>query len=697
MLENAFLVPLIPALSFLVILLFGKRIKNGQGAHLIGIPALGAAWVLALVTAGEWISRVNAAEGESEGALALVGSIGRTFVGQAGEEGSGHVAKVEPVIETVNWWSNGGIDFSIGTYVDGLTVMMLVVVTSISLLVHIYSSDYVRGDRRYTHYYAFLSLFTAAMLFFVMSENILQMIVGWELVGVCSFVLIGHWWEDKANTNASMKAFLTNRVGDVGLLVGMVTLFWAAGGTSWSIEFINEAALDGTMSSLVLLVAAASLMAAVASKSGQFPLHTWLPDAMAGPTPVSALIHAATMVVAGVYMVARLYPVFYEGLSIEVGGINLVAAMGGITVLIGGALAFAQNDIKKVLAYSTISQLGYMVMALGVGAWTAAIFHLFTHAFFKALLFLGAGSVSHASHHSFDMVKDMGGLRKYMPTTFWTFLIGSAALMGIFPTAGFWSKDEILLAAEEGDYKLFLYVGLAGAFLTAAYMMRTIWYTFFGEFRGTHGEPHESGRKITVPLIILAFAALTAGFVNATAFGLDYFIEFIELPRPNFPALEHPEFSWAAAGIATAVGGTSILLSYLYFWRNLGPHGLTERSRIARFGHQILVNKFYLDWLYNDVIVAAVKGPIAKASYWFNQNVLDGIVNGAGQTATVSGRWVYRYIDQTVVDGAVNGAGNAAEGTGEVLRGTQSGKVQQYGSLLFGSATVLAILFVILI
>jgi len=676
MLENAFLIPLIPLLSFLAILLFGKRIKNGQGAHLIGIPALGITWILAVATGIQWISEVNGAGGE-----------------EAGEYGE----KVVPVLRTVTWWTNGGVDLNLGTYVDGLTVMMLFVVTSVSLLVHVYSADYVRGDRRYTHYYAFLSFFTASMLFFVMSENILQMIVGWELVGVSSYVLIGHWWEDKANTDASTKAFLTNRVGDIGLLVGMVTLFWGAGGTSWSIQTINKAALDGTISSLVLLVAASSLVAAVASKSGQVPLHTWLPDAMAGPTPVSALIHAATMVVAGIYMVARLYPVFYEGLSIEAGGINLVAAVGGLTVLVGGLLAFVQNDIKKVLAYSTVSQLGYMVMALGVGAWTAAIFHLFTHAFFKACLFLGAGSVSNASHHSFDMVKDMGGLRKYMPKTFWTFMIASAALIGIFPTAGFWSKDEILLAAGEGGYKPFLYVGLVGAFLTAGYMTRAIWLTFFGEHRGTHGVPKESSSLITVPLMILAFAAVVAGAVNATVFGIEWFTDYIENARPVFPELEHEVFSWSAAGIATVVGLTSIGLSYLYFWRNLGPHGLTERSRIARFGYRILVNKFYLDWLYTDVIVAGVKGPIAKATYWFNQNILDGIVDGTGRTATVAGRWVYRNIDQTIVDGAVNGAGSAAEGTGEVLRGTQSGKVQQYGSLFFGSATVLAILFVILI
>ena len=279
--------------------------------------------------------------------------------------------------------------------VDGLSVMMLFVVTFISLLVHVYSTDYVGGDRRYTHFFAFLSLFTASMLFFVLSDNILQMIVGWELVGVCSFALIGHWWEEKPNSDAALKAFLTNRVGDVGLLGrhdhALLRCRW---GQDLRHDQDQRGGRAGWREPHCLVVAAACLTAAVMSKSGQFILHTWLPDAMAGPTPVSALIHAATMVVAGVYMVARLYPVFWEGMQIEGSSINLLATVGAITVVGAGLLAFVQDDIKKVLAYSTVSQLGYMVMALGVGAWTAAVFHLFTHAFFKACLFLGAGSVA---------------------------------------------------------------------------------------------------------------------------------------------------------------------------------------------------------------------------------------------------------------------------------------------------------------
>ena len=393
---------------------------------------------------------------------------------------------IKPVIERFTWWESGGRSFKVGIMVDGLAVMMLFVVTAISLLVHIYSTEYVAGDRRYTHYFAFLSLFSASMLFFVLSENILQTIVGWELVGVCSFALIGHWWEEKPNSDAALKAFLTNRVGDMGLLVGMIVLFWSAG--SWSIVDINNAAINNQIGQSTLLVASLCLTAAVMSKSGQFILHTWLPDAMAGPTPVSALIHAATMVVAGIYMVARLYGVFFEGFDIAGSSFNVLALVGSVTLVGAGLLAFVQDDIKKVLAYSTVSQLGYMVMALGVGAWTAAVFHLFTHAFFKAGLFLGAGSVSH-SVHSFDMKKSMGGMRKFMPTTYKTFIVCTIALMGLPPLAGFWSKDEILVGTGgwglfggtggNGTYVFALVMGIIGAALTCAYMTRVIYLTFF--------------------------------------------------------------------------------------------------------------------------------------------------------------------------------------------------------------------------
>jgi len=459
-LENAWLIWLFPAVSFLLILLFGKRFPRGGSE--IGIAAVGASLVFGLLTAIQWISEVEGAGGGgAEGEYAL-GAGG--LVAAAEGEASGGVGALT---RSITWLTNGAEAIGAGIMIDGLAVMMIFVVTVVSLLVHVYSTDYVAGDRRYTHFFAFLSLFTASMLFFVTASTTLQMLVGWELVGVCSFVLIGHWWEEKDNSDAALKAFLTNRVGDMGLIIGVSILFFGAG--TFDVIGVNEAAISGAMSHTVALAAALCLTAAVISKSGQFFLHTWLPDAMAGPTPVSALIHAATMVVAGIFMVARLYGVFFEGYAIGGSSINLLALIGGLTTLVGATLAFVQNDIKRVLAYSTVSQLGYMVLALGVGAWTAALFHLFTHAFFKACLFLGSGSVSHAVH-SFDMKKDMGGLRKHMPHTYRTFLIASLALAGLPPLAGFWSKDEIL--AGTGGWGLFGGTGGNGAYTAMLVMVQ---------------------------------------------------------------------------------------------------------------------------------------------------------------------------------------------------------------------------------
>jgi NADH-quinone oxidoreductase subunit L len=762
---HVWIIPALMALSFLLILLFGKKMPK-KGAE-IGIVFVGAAFVLALITAGNWItwrddpaetkyaaleevdpdcSSVAAAEveygekdgakeaavegeghseGEShseEGALAPVAgpvegesaapaSLGASSAAAAGGEEKEYSS---PVARCVTWFDNGDSSISIGTLVDGQSVLMLVVVTLISLLVHVFSTDYVHGDRRYTHYFAFLSLFTASMLFFVLSENTLQMIVGWELVGVCSFALIGHWWEEKPNSDAALKAFLTNRVGDVGLLVGMIILYFAAD-KSFSILDINILANEGDISHTLLLVASLCLITAVMSKSGQFILHTWLPDAMAGPTPVSALIHAATMVVAGIFMVARLYPVFFEGLSIAGSSVNALSVVGAITALFGALLAFVQKDIKKVLAYSTVSQLGFMVTSLGVGAWTAAMFHLFTHAFFKACLFLGAGSLSHACHHSFNMVDDMGGLRKIMPKTFWTYLIATGALAGVFPLSGFWSKDEILAGTgsfpgtegANGTYHLMLVMLLLAAFCTAAYMTRTIWYAFYGEFRG-HGHPHESGPRITIPLIILAFLGAIAGLFNlpkslqvvdlpdgfTTRF--EHFVEPVGL---YFPEISHAAFNLPLALLSVVVGLAGIVGAYLYFWKGAfqGLHGLSERNKVAAWGKNVLVNKYYFDWLYTDVIVRWIKYPLARAANWANQHLLDGAVNAVGKGATVTGRWVYKNVDQTVVDGAVNTTGGGAGSAGGVLRLMQSGRIQQYAALFFVGVAVLTGVFVVLI
>jgi NADH-quinone oxidoreductase subunit L len=434
---------------------------------------------------------------------------------------------------------------------------------------------------------------------------------------------------------------------------------------------------------------------------------------MAGPTPVSALIHAATMVVAGVYMIARMYGVFWNGLTIGGSTLNLMAVIGAVTVVFGALLAFVQNDIKKVLAYSTISQLGYMVMALGVGAWTAGIFHLFTHAFFKACLFLGAGSLSHAVH-SFDMVRDMGGMRRTMPTTYKTFLVGTLALMGLFPLAGFWSKDEILAGASqlggEGGYTLMLVMGLVGAFMTCAYMTRVLWYVFWGEPRGAAAQhtPHESGARITVPLVILAGLAVVAGFANLPDTGVFSFVpenvalrfeHFVEPTAAYFPgatdeAFAHPEFSITIVIATLVLAAVAIGLAYAWFWRGAGPHGIAVRNRAAGAGYRLLENKYYLDHLYTGVVAGGTKGPLAKVTYWFDQQVVDGVVKLVGTASRRGGEWVYDNVDQRVVDTIVNGSGATAEGSGQLLRKQQTGKVQAYGAYLFAGATVLAAIFV---
>jgi NADH-quinone oxidoreductase subunit L len=676
-LRNAWIIPLIPAVSFALILLIGKRLPR-KGAEL-AVGAVGASFVLACITVVQWIQRVD-----DQGAHETLSGFGYSLL--PAQEGG------VPAVETgFTWWQNANVKFGVGIHIDGLAVMMLFMVTFVSFVVHVFSTKYMEGDRRYTHYFALLNLFTASMLLLVVADNTLELLVAWELVGMCSFVLIGHWWEEKPNADAAVKAFLTTRVGDVGLMIGIIVLFFAAG--SFDISRINAEVLDGAIGHTLLVVSAVCLLIGIMGKSGQFPLHTWLPDAMAGPTPVSALIHAATMVVAGVYLGARLFPVLYEGFSIGDGGINAMAATGGITVLIGAALAFVQRDIKKVLAYSTISQIGYMVMALGVGAWVAAVFHLFTHAFFKALLFLGAGSVSHSgSHHSFDMKSDMGGLRKYMPVTFVTFIIGSLALAGIFPLAGFWSKDEILATAGQTGFDTFLFVGLLGALLTAAYMTRCVYLTFFGEYRG-HGEPHESPRTLTVPLVVLAAASVVAGFVNAEAFGISKFREWVEA-GVALPALEHADFEAVTAVVSVAIALIGIgIAAYLWFQREeLGRfRGLTQRNAAARAGYRFLENKYYLDDLYEKIIVYGIKTPIARITYWFDQRGIDGVVNGLGRETRRAARAAYDVVDQQVVDGAVNGLAETTGETGGLLRYVQSGRVQRYALTLFAAVGALSL------
>ena len=739
-LDHAWLIPIVPAVAFVLILFLGKRLGKAvaHGAY-FGIASMAASFVLSLGAVIQWIQRVDSASaGEGGSAVGrTLSALGRSVIPRAtaGEEARPYVA---PVIKAFAWWQNGGTTFGIGSHADGLSLMMIFVVTLISTLVQIYSLEYVRGDRRYTHFFAAITLFSAGMLAMVLAENTIQLLLGWEIMGLCSFMLIGHWWEERANSEAALKAFWTVRVGDVGLLIAITMLYFGAG--TFSIDRINAWALENTTSTRLLFWTCIALLAAVIGKSGQFPLHTWLPDAMAGPTPVSSLLHSSTMVVAGVYPTARLYPVVWVGFHIPDGGVNPLALVGGVTILISGLLALVQVDIKKVLAYSTVGQLGYMIMGLGVGAWTPAVFHIFTHAFFKACLFLCAGSVSHsASHHSFDMKKDMGGLWRKMPITFATFGLSTLALMGVPFLSGFFSKDEIIDNAGHNGYVAFQVIGLIGAFLTTAYMSRTVYLTFFGRARGAsagehhdahevipahdahdanavvshdshdahgdahadaHAGPHESPWLITAPLVVLATGAVLAGYLNAAPFKIEKFTEWVEpgFAGRTFPEVSHATFEWVKAlpsiGIVAAALVIGFGLSKLVYERKF-LFGLTRRNPLAGGAYAFLWNKYYLDALYEGVIAKGVAFPVARLAYWFNQNVLDGIVNGAGTLSAATGRWVYKWLDQRGVDGFVNGSALTAQGAGTALRGTESGRIQQYASLLFGAAAVAAIALVL--
>ena len=755
-LEHAWLVPVVPAIAFALIILIGKRLPM-KGSEL-GVLSMFSSLVLSVGAGYQWIQRTNSAAEEQF---------------------------VEPVIKSWSWWRSGGFDFGIGQHIDGLSVLVLIVVAFISTLVQIYSLEYLRGDRRYTHFFAALTLFSGGMLAMVLADNMMLFVLGWEIMGLCSFMLIGHWWEDDANARAALKAFFTVRTGDAGLLVGIAILYFSAndwtqenlGVSGFSIRGISAWALSGEPNSTAITIAAIALFIACIGKSGQFPLHTWLPDAMAGPTPVSSLLHSSTMVVAGVYLVARLYPVFFVGLDILGSGGNLIMIIGAITIVISAALAFVQNDIKRVLAYSTVSQLGYMMLGLGAGAWLPAVFHIFTHAFFKACLFLGAGSISHsASHHSFDMKRDMGGLRKVMPITFVTWIISTLALCGVFPFSGFFSKDEIIDNVGNNGYNTFMIVGLVGAFMTAAYMTRATYLTFFGEPRGasagenshdshdphdahatvsahdshdahdsgaTHG-PHESGLLITIPLMILSVLALGSGFLNATPFGENWermklwveprAVEVIDAKHsggpgeslvinlPNAeeshsksvcgsatpadgvcfaPQLQHAKFKWSKAMMSMVIVFLGMALSWilssrLFTKRDPRLVGLTQRVKVLGLGHKFLVNKYYLDVLYEKIIVRSIAYPIANAAYWFNQNILDGILHGfANSTRKLSG-WVYQNIDQRVVDATVNNSATFTKSVGTAAQPTQSGKVSQYGALLFSAAAIGALVLVII-
>jgi NADH-quinone oxidoreductase subunit L len=634
--EQAWLIPVLPLASFFLILFFGKRTPlRGAG---IGIVAVGASFLLSL--------------------LIFIDVLGGA----------------DQVERSWTWLQMETFRLEIGMNVDGLAAMMFVVVTTVSLLVHIYSVGYMKEEPRFTWYFAALSLFTGSMLTLVIANNLFQLLVGWELVGICSYLLIGHFWEEKTNSDAAIKAFITTRTGDVPFVFGIFVLTIAAG--TANIGGVAEAVEGGAIGSTVLTVAALLLFGGAIGKSAQFPLHVWLPDAMAGPTPVSALIHAATMVVAGVYMIGRLFIVF-EGSE---QALLVVAIIGSITMLIAALLAMVQDDIKRVLAYSTVSQLAYMVAALGIGAYTAAFFHLFTHAFFKALLFLGAGSIIHSVHS--NNMSDMGGLRKAMPVTFWTFLIGSAALAGLPPLAGFWSKDEIIADAFRNGHYVVWTVAIVTALLTAFYMTRAMWLTFFGSYRG-HGHPHESPRVMTAPLVALAALSLVVGFFGAP------FIEggFRELV--HFGEETHlAGFDFALAGLSVALAVVGIALGTVLY------RTYRERDPLRRMGpfFTLLERKYYLDEMYLRGVVRPIQYPIARFTDWTNTHVVDGVVNGFAWLTRKFGSGT-DAVDRRLVDGTVNRLAVGTGWTGGLLRYVQSGNVQRYAVILFAGVAILAVIF----
>ena len=569
---------------------------------------------------------------------------------------------------TINALSGHDLVINLGLRVDGLTAIMLIVVTSVSLLVQIYSQGYMAGDGGYSRYYAYMSLFTASMLGLILVDSILIVYVFWELVGLCSYLLIGFWFHKPSATRAAMKAFLVTRLGDVGFLLAII-LIWVKTGT-FDIGEIQSLAVGGLVSVNVLTLFGLGVFAGAAGKSAQFPLHVWLPDAMEGPTPVSALIHAATMVAAGVYLVARLFPIFEAADNARL----TIAAVGATTALIAALIALVVTDIKRVLAYSTISQLGYMMLAIGVGGYVAAIFHLLTHAYFKALLFLGSGSVNHSTN-TFDMRK-MGGLRRYMPWTYATFMIASLSLAGIFPLSGFWSKDEILLDAWN-DHQVFFWVALAVVFLTSFYMFRAIFMTFGGEYQGGeapeesgHGadpsHPHESPWVMVLPLAVLAVPAALIGLANING-GIEHLL-LGALPPETEEAIHELSFNWPIALGSSAMALAGIVLAWLFYDVKVLS---ADRVRTAlRPIHYVLEHKYFLDELYEGIVVKVVTyNGIARFLAWFDATIVDGIANGVATSMRVSSSG---------------------------LRLVQTGQVQVYGALgLFGIVLAGGLIFLL--
>jgi NADH-quinone oxidoreductase subunit L len=632
------LIPLIPLVVFLLLGIFNQKIKPAVSGY-IGVAGLSASTALSFYTAYQYFF--------------VVGKVNGVF---------------QTFVEKTTWMNfTDTLAIDMGILIDPISVMMLIVVSVISLMVNIYSRGYMKGDSGYTKFFAFLGLFSFSMFGLVLATNLFQIYIFWELVGVSSFLLIGYYYTKTSAVAAAKKAFIVTRFADLGFLIGILIIGYYTG--TYDFETLN--AVNTTGESLLLNWASTSFMGLSvitwalllifmggAGKSAMFPLHIWLPDAMEGPTPVSALIHAATMVVAGVYLVARLFPMYY---FVENGfALNIVAYVGGFSALFAAIIAITQTDIKRVLAFSTMSQLGYMMLALGVSGYEgheglgymASMFHLFTHAMFKALLFLGAGSVIHAVHS--NSINDMGNLRKYMPITHITFLIATLAIAGVFPLSGFWSKDEILVAAYDHD-KIIYFVGLFVAGLTAFYMFRLYFGIFWGKDTNYKHNPHESPISMTFPLMVLALITIVGGFIP--------FSEFVTADRIGFKA--HLVIPLALG--ASVVGLTGIGLAFVFYKKE---NDLADKlTHFFGVFYKWTYNKFYFDEIYLFVTKKIIFKRIA---------------------------WPIAFFDKKYVDGTMEGIGNKTVVISEKIKGIQSGKVQDYAFGFIAGVVVLAMVFIYL-
>lgn len=643
MINLIYLTILLPLAGFLINGIFGSRIKNEKVIGIIGSGVIGLSF---LVAAGAFFQTLGLPAEERQ-----------------------------HIVNLFTWLNVGGLNVGFSYQVDQLSLVMALIVTGVGFIIHVYSIGYMHGDKSFWRFFAYMNLFIFAMMNLILGDNFVLLFLGWEGVGLCSYLLIGFWYDRKfeksTTSDAAKKAFIVNRIGDFGFLIGMFLIYLTFGSLNFNEVFARANILN--VHEGVFTLIALFLFIGATGKSAQIPLFVWLPDAMAGPTPVSALIHAATMVTAGVYMVARCSIIFASAPAI----MTLVAVIGVVTALFAASIGIVQNDIKKVLAYSTISQLGYMFLALGVGAFSAGIFHVMTHAFFKALLFLGAGSVIHAMHEHQD-IQGFGGLKKYMPKTAMTFLIAALAISGIPPLSGFFSKDEILwLSFANGSFILWL-VGALTALMTAFYMFRLYFLTFEGKERFGHSlHPHESSSVMTIPLMILAFLAAIGGFIGIPALfsgeGGNMFEGWLA------PIFENAERKLAvygthSAGSEITLMVISVILAVLGIWvaRNIYlKKPSIAQSAANRFKglYNLLWNKYFVDEIYD----AAVVNPIKKGS----ETVL------------------WKFTDEKIIDGAVNGTASVIGFISSRIRKIQTGVTQIYAVVMM-LGIVIALFWIIL-